>query len=45
MANSRSFDRWKYDLKDVEGICEQAGRSGSLMGSKTLPLVGVKLGS
>ena len=45
MACSRGFSRQVCDLGDVRGICEQAGHSGSWVGSKTLWLVGAKLGS
>ena len=45
VARSRGFDRRGCDLGDVGGICERAGRSGSWVGSRTLPLVGTKLGS
>ena len=44
MACSRGFGRQGYDLGDVRGICKQARRSGSSVRSKTLPLVGAKLG-
>ena len=45
VARSRGFGRRGCDLGDVGGICERAGRSGSWVGSRTLPLVGAKLGS
>ena len=44
-AHSRGFGRRACDFRDVRGICKRAGCSGSLVGSSTLPLVGVKLSS
>ena len=45
MARNKGFGRRGYDLGDVGGICEQAGRSGSWVESRTLPLLGTNLGS
>ena len=45
VACTRGFDRCEYDIGDVGGICEKAGRNDSWVGSGTLPLVGTSLGS
>lgn len=44
VAYTRSFNRCKYDIEDVGGICERARHNGSLVRSGTLLLVKTRLG-
>lgn len=43
MAHSKGFDREKYDIGDVRGICKKAGHSW--VGFGTLSLVRARLSS